>query len=178
MENKSLMKMAVQDIARLEELLIEHGGEITEEIESALAIKEIHFPHKIDSYSFVLDRFDSLSTFYKEKAEFYLRMSRAAKTVVDQCKLNLRIAMEALHTDELIGNDFRFKLQRSTPAVVVDDEALVENLYKKEKIEIVIDKKRICEDLKMGVPVVGARLEQTYSLRKYANTPKKKVSGE
>lgn len=171
MENKPLVKMAVQDIARLEELLIEHDGEVTEEIESALAIKEVHFPHKVDSYGFILDRFDALSSFYNEKAEFYLRMSRAAKTVVDQCKLNLRIAMNALHTDELTGNDIKFKLQRSNPSVVVDDEALIENIYKKEKIEVLIDKKKIGEDLKLGVPVPGAHLEESYSLRKYANTP-------
>ncbi len=155
--------------SNIENMLVESQGEITSEIEAALAIKDINLPAKVDSYGFVMDRMASVADFYKQKAKFFERLAKAADSVVERCEDNLKASMQTLRVDEILGNDIRFKLQKSNPSVVINNEDLVDKIYKNEKITVSIDKKRIAEDLKIGVPVAGAHLEQGFSLRKSAN---------
>lgn len=171
-DEKSLRELVVTSSA-IEEMIIQSGGELTPEIEAALAVQDIRLPAKIDGYSMVMDRMDSIAQFYETRASVFLRLSAAAKSVQRKCKDNLKFAMEQLGTDELVGNDVKFKLQKSPPAVIVDDETKVADAYKVVKTTTSIDKKKIAEDLKLGVPVDGARLEQGTSLRVYANNPVK-----
>ena len=53
---------------------------------------------------------------------------------------------------------------RKNPPVVVLDESLIPNEYKKEVVEIKFDKKAILADLKEGVVVEGAVLKNSTSL--------------
>lgn len=169
----------VDQAAELEKQLLMSGGEITPEIEALLEAKEIHLPHKVDNYAGIMDRMDTVASFYKAKAEMYLRMAKAATNVSDRCSYNLKTAMQAIGSDEITGVDMRFKLVNSNPACVVEDEALIDASYKIIETITKLDKKRIVEDLKLGVPVAGAKLERGQSLRCYPVSPvkKKAVSG-
>jgi hypothetical protein len=122
-----------------------------------------------------MERMESISEFYKKRADDYLRLSKAASRLVDYCKDNLKYAMQELDTNELVGNDFYFKLSKTNPKCVIDDEAKIDMVYKREIKEIVVDKKAILEDLKQGLPVVGAKLEESFSLRAYIKSPNKKA---
>lgn len=172
--SKSLVNL-VSHASELETALVESGGEITPEIESLLEIKDVHLPDKIDGYAMFLDRMELVEAFYKAKAEAYLRLAKAASNVIDRCESNLKFAMNATHQDELIGNDFRYKLVKSNPAVIVEEESKLDESYKITEVVTKIDKKKIAEDLKLGVPVEGARLEQSHSLRRYANAPGRRL---
>lgn len=183
MSDSKSLKQLVDSTSQLENLLIESDGEITPEIEALLVINpEMHvqLPAKVDSYALFMDRMDMVSEFYKSKAQDYLKLSKSAESVIERCKANLKFAMESLHTDELKGFDVRFKLVASQPKVIIDDESKIDQTYKKEVIEISIDKKQIAKDLKDGAPVEGAHLEPSFSLRTFANSPaaQKKVSSK
>lgn len=174
-ENKSLISL-VHQAANLEELLIESGGEMTPEIEILLETKEINLPEKVDNYDLMIDRMDMIEKFYKEKADFYLRLAGSAAGLAKRCKDNLKLAMQTLGMQEISGFDIKFKLIPSNPSCVVDDEGVVDGSYKITETITRIDKKRIAEDLKLGVPVSGAHLERGVSLRKYANSAASKKS--
>lgn len=165
-DQKSLREL-VSISTSIETALIENGGELTPEIEAALAVKDMQLPEKVDGYSLVMDRMASVADFYAQKAELFLRLSKAAESVIEKCKDNLKFAMTELKVDELQGHDFKFKLQNSAPAVIIEDESKISESYK--VIKTTIDKKKIGEDLKLGVPVEGARLERGQYVRQYAN---------
>ena len=169
MDSKSL-RTIVSETAQLETMLIESNGEITPEIEAALSVKEINLPQKVDNYSMVIDRMESVSKFYYEKAKIFMQMSKSAESVSERCKANMKFAMQELKVTELVGNDIKFKLVKSNPAVVINDENEVDGSYKITKTTTSVDKKRIADDLKLGIPVKGAELQQNQSLRVYANT--------
>jgi len=168
----------VIETSQLEQMLINAEGEITEEIQQALVIKDTHLPAKIDAYHFVLERMDHLQAFYRQKAEFFLKLAQAADRVTEALETNIKISMELAHTDELVGIDHRFKLQKSPPRVAIDDEDLVDDAYKITKVTTTIDKKAIADDIKKGCPVPGAHLEQGHSLRKFANSPARRKVAE
>lgn len=176
MSTKSLMTL-VSESAALEAALIQSNGEVTPEIEALLAVKDLHLPEKVDNYALIIDRMDVVSAFYKAKAEEFLRLAKAASNVVDRCEDNLKVAMESMHTDEIQGHDVKYRLVQSNPKCVITDEAAVDAGYKVTETITTIDKKRLIEDLKMG-PVGGAKLERGMSLRRYLNTPNKKVSSK
>lgn len=165
-ESKSLREI-VNITSNIENMLIEANGEITEEIEQLLAIKDVQLPQKVDSYSLITDRFEKIEEYYKIKAAEFMAISKAASKVQDRLKEGLKLAMKDMGITELNGIDYRFKLSASNPKVVIDDESQIEDAYcafvKKP------ESKRIAEDLKLGLPVKGAHLEPSYSLRKYLN---------
>lgn len=172
--SKSLVALAEQ-AAALETALVESGGELTPELEAMLAELDVKLPEKVDNYSMILDRMSMLSDFYIERAERLLKMSKAATLLKERLKDNIKIAMEKLGETEIQGVETKFKLVQSNPSVVIENEELIDAAYKVQEIKIKVEKKRIAEDLKLGVDVRGARLERTTSLREYANTPNRKA---
>lgn len=175
MVNKSLVTL-VDETAKLESALIESNGEVTEEIEKMLEIKDIQLPEKVDNYALMIDRMDMLATFYKQKADVFIKLNKLANQVADRCHTNLKNAMLKMETTELNGFDIRYKLVNSNHACVIDDESKLDGAYKISEVVTKVDKKRLVEDLKLGVPVEGAHLEQGQSLRKYVNGPTRKAT--
>lgn len=173
MTNKSLITL-VSESNDLERMLIESGGELTPEIEAMLQVKGAQLPDKVDAYHFTKDRFATLETYYKERANFYYNIAKQCGAVQDRLVENLKYAMNELHTDELVGHDVKFKLSKSKAKLVIDDPEMVPVAYKTEVITTQIEKEKLRADLEIG-EVAGAHLEPSFSLRTYANTPNKKT---
>lgn len=176
--NKTLMAL-VAETAEIETVLISGGGELTPELEARLAVVDVQLPEKIDGYAAIMDRMGYLASYYTDRAEALLVLSNAAKNVIRRLEANIKLALETSGESEFLGNDFRFKLQASPGSVVIDSEDAVEGAYKVTETITKIDKKRVAEDLKAGVPVKGAHLERGTHIRRYNNTPgrsKKAVS--
>lgn len=167
MEKKSLVSI-VRDVATLETMLIEAGGEMTPEIEAMLTVKEVNLPEKIDNYEAMLDRLEAIEALYKERAKMFSAAAKSLANAQDTLKERLKIAMKELGVTELLGHDIRFKLSVSKPKLVILDEKLIPKEYKIQVITDEVQKDRLSEDLKIG-SVPGAILEETYSLRKYVN---------
>lgn len=174
MSDMKSLRVLVNEVSEIENALLDNGGEITPEIEAMLSVKDIQLPQKVDNYALVIQRMDSLESFYKDRAKVFLAMAKAASSITDRCKFNLKSAMEELAVDELLGNDIKFKLVNSNPACVIEDESKIDGAYKIIETVIKTDNRRIIEDLKLGVPVAGARLERGRSLRQYPNSPNSK----
>lgn len=172
-DSKSLVRLA-EESAKIEIALAESGGELTPEIEAALAVLDLKLPAKIDGYAFFLERMAQVACHYDERVKAYERMSKSANAVIKRLEDNIKYAMESTKTDEIKGVDVRFKLSPTAGKVVIENEELIDPAYTVIEQVRKIEKKRIGEDLKAGVPVKGARLEVGTSLRRYANTPGRK----
>ena len=168
---KSLINI-VNDCALIEKALIESGGEITPEIELMMAIKDIQLPEKVDSYAAIMERFDNVSEFYNMKAKAFFKMYQATAKISEGCSDRIKFAMVEMKLTELHGHDVRFKLSDTAGAVEIVNETLIPSEYKTIVQNTVTDKKRIAEDLKLGIPVNGCELKINKSLRKYLNKSK------
>ena len=164
----------VLQVNNLERALIESDGIISPEVEQMLAVRELDLPEKVDGYAFIIDRLESMEDFYKQRAEMFLKASRTLQNSKESLKERLKFAMQELGTNELFGNDVRFKGAHTKGSLVIEDKDAVPVEYKTEVVTTEIDKKKIKADLDSGKEVPGARIEPGYSLRCYTNTNVKK----
>lgn len=168
----SLVKI-VNEVALIEQKLIESEGQVTPEIEALLLVNAELLPDKIDSYSHIMERFEAISDYYENRSLFFAKAASRCEQAKERLKENIKLAMKTLNVDELSGQDVRFKLQPVKSRVVIEDDSLIPKDYKKEVIKYEIKKERLRGDLEIG-PVPGAKLEKSYSLKTYAATPAKK----
>jgi hypothetical protein len=159
----------VAQASKIEEMLAENSGQITEEIEQALAVVDLHLPVKVDNYRMTIDRFKKIGEFYAEKAAELTKIADGARAVVARVESNMLNAIKTLGVKEICGNAFKFTLVDNNPALVIEDENLIPGAFITIKTEevttVTIDKKRITEELKMGAPVPGAILTRGQRLK-------------
>ena len=169
--NKNL-SMIVSETNALTEILIKNGGELTEELETMLGCIELELAVKIDGYNAIMDRVEMEAQYWKEKSEQFIKISRACKKVKSRLNENIKKAMLEMDITEALGIDWRFKLSKTKPKLIIDDEDIPAK-YCKEVVSFVADKEMIRQDLVEGATVTGARLEQGFSLRTYCNKKEK-----
>ena len=160
------LKSIRSDIIALEELLLENNGEVNETLETWLQINEKNLAVKIDAYVYFLDQLEQGAAFFKSKSEEALQAKKQYEAMIERMKNNIKFTMQELNTDELRGNEYRYKLSRSKPKVEVNEEQIPAS-YLKEKITYSADKDLIKQDLDKGIEIEGARLIENYSLRSY-----------
>lgn len=155
--------------------LVESNGEITDQMIEGLAIVEQGLPAKVDSYKFVIDDMQSEVDKWKAKAEEFLKVSKGYELFIKRLKENIRIACISMDKIELIGNTYRWKLQTSNPALIIEDERLIPQKYKTIIQATEIDKKQLIADLKAlkkDETIPGCKLETSNHVRSYPNNKK------
>lgn len=133
--------------------------------EDLITIEELSLQaaDKIDAYGFVMERLETLAASYKERADKMNQIVRRLEGHQDHLRLQLRDAMEVLGVDEIQGNERRFKLQKSKPAVVLVEPGLVPDKFWKTEIVKSLDKDAV---LKAG-QVPGCEIKQSSHIREY-----------
>ncbi len=169
--SKSLVAMA-NDVAQVEQALINSEGAITPEIEALLSCKDLELPEKVDGYAYRHSRFAVMEAWYKEKAEEFLKIAKSYAKAQATLKENAKTAMELLGTDELKGNDWRLKVSKAKPSVKIENLDQIGGEYLISEMVTRVDKNKIAAALSDGHKVPGAELESNISLRVYANISK------
>jgi hypothetical protein len=164
--------VALQQADRLEQMLIDSGGEITPEIESELAVNPKTIGELVDIRYLSLERMAASAEFFKAKADQFSKIAKSLDSSQDYLLANLKEYMLQNGKTELKGTDYQFKISNMAPKVAITDEATVPAAYKTQKVVESIDKKKIADDLKLGIPVDGCVLQEVYSLRKSINKGK------
>lgn len=159
---------SIKDSQSLELAIIENGGELTPELETALTAISLDVAESVDRTHFALDRIENAAGYWKAKAAEYKKISDSLETAHDRLKGYIKGVMVESGKTDLTGVEVRYRLSRAKPKVVID-EAKLAPAYFKEKITLVPEKERIKQDLELGVPVDGARLEESFTLRAYPN---------
>lgn len=164
------LKGITQDILALESLLLEAEGDLTNPaLEEWMTINEENMAGKIDAYKHMMDHMEAGIEYFKQKAIEAVQARKIYENQIERMKERLRFTMTELTTSELIGTDYRFKLSKTKPKVIITDDQKIPVCYLTEKLEYTPNKEAIKIAIEKGEIIQGAHLEENYSLKPYFN---------
>ena len=166
MVSRSLIHLT-SEIAALERALLENGGELPADLEAHFDLASGDLREKVDRYRHIIDAFGARADYFAELEKQARDAKKVFENQAERLKANLRRAIEATGQDELLGNDWRYKLTRGKEKLVTTND--LPDTFKKEKVTLEPDKDQIISALEMGFEVPGAALVETTSLRCYVN---------
>lgn len=156
----------------IKKALIEGMGEITEEMSAQLLEIEKQLPSKVDGYKYVIEDLQSEAELWKKRAETFNKVAESFSDYSQKMKDSILAACVAMEVTELKGNEFTWKVIASKPRVIIENEDIIPSGHK-EVVQIIKTRKdSILEDLKQGLEVPGAHLEQSNHVRVYPNVKK------
>ena len=147
-------------LAQLEET----GGEITPEIEQALAINEEQFVAKAEDYGHAILNLKGMAAAAKAEKERLAALQRFYENAQKRLTDALSNAMQVFGRDKVENATLRLSLRHST-ATEVDDLDQLPAEYKTTKVEVVADKTAIKKAIQQGEAVPGAHLVENVSLQ-------------
>lgn len=159
----------VAEYSLLKHQIVAAMGEITPEVEQALAVTESALKTKVDAYHYVDEMLEADAAFFKRKADAFSALAKRFANAQDRLRGNMKLAMQTLQLKEVKGKDYRWVLKRSAPKLVIDDASALPDECVIQVVETKPDKDRIKELLKEGHIVPGARLEEVDALQPYEN---------
>lgn len=147
-------------LAQLEEL----GGEITPELEQALAINEEQFVAKAEDYGHAILNLKGMAAAAKAEKERLAGLQKFYENAQKRITDALSTAMQVFGHDKVENATMRLSL-RHTTATEVDDLDQLPAEYKTTKVEVVADKTAIKKAIQSGEDVPGAHLVENVSLQ-------------
>ena len=147
-------------LAQLEEL----GGEITPELEQALAITEGQFAAKAEDYGHAILNLNGMAAAAKAEKERLAALQKFYENAQKRLTDALAAAMQVFGHDKVENATMRLSL-RHTTATEVDDIDQLPSEYKTTKVEVVADKTAIKKAIQSGEAVPGAHLVENVSLQ-------------
>ena len=147
-------------LAQLEET----GGEITPEIEQALAINEEQFVAKAEDYGHAILNLKGMTAAAKAEKERLAALQKFYENAQKRLTDALSNAMQVFGHDKVENATMRLSL-RHTTATEVDDLDALPAEYKTTKVEVVADKTAIKKAIQQGEAVPGAHLVENVSLQ-------------
>ena len=157
----NLFQMTEEQL-RLNALLEENGGELTPEIEEALAINENNFITKSENYAKAINHYKAMVDAVDAETKRLAGIKKTCNNIVERMKDRLADAMQAFDKEKVDVGTFKLSL-RSSESVVIDDELAIPDNCK--VIEVKVSKTAIKEQIKQGIEVPGAHIETNKSLQ-------------
>lgn len=147
-------------LAQLEEL----GGEITPELEQALAINEEQFVAKAEDYGHAILNLKGMAAAAKAEKERLAALQKFYENTQKRLTDALSNAMQVFGHEKVENATMRLSLRHST-ATEVDDLDQLPAEFKTTKVEVVADKTAIKKAIQEGEDVPGAHLVENVSLQ-------------
>lgn len=145
----------------LEELLIETGGELTPELEEALAINQENFLVKAENYGYSILRIRAYIAAIEEQEKRLAAQKKVCKNAIERMKDRLAGAMVEFGTKKVEQGTLRISLTKSQKAVIDDEAKLPADCI---IIKTEVSKADVKRHLAAGEEI-GAHLEDTYSIK-------------
>ena len=161
MSNISLYNISA-DFLNIISQLEDNGGELTPELEEALAINEANLVTKVEAYLEVIAKYKALAAEAAEREKQYAAYKRIATNVERSMRERLAYALERMGRDKVEIGMRKVSFLSST-AVNITDEASIPASY--VRVETKIDKESLKRDLKAGLVIEGAELVTNKSLQ-------------
>lgn len=162
-ETKSLSTM-VFEMKSLAQILVEKGGEITQELENKINSLTLETAEKVDQTVWVIKNFEDAEKRLKEEKIAFDKAMKIASNAIDSIKFRIKDIMKTSELTEIEGKTKSFKLSNSKPSLIIDETKLNDD-YFIEVVSHVPNKDKIKADLELGITVDGAYLQDTKSLR-------------
>ena len=152
------------DLLALLDTLAENGGEITPEIEQALAITEEQFVTKAEDYGHAILNLKAMAAAAKAEKDRLASLEKFYKNAAERIQAALVNAMDVLDHPKVESPSMRLFLRR-TKATEIDDVTLIPADLKTVKVEEVPDKAAIKAAILEGREVPGARVVENITLQ-------------
>lgn len=161
--NKSLYHIAT-DYLQIADELIDNGGELTKEIETALVINKEELQVKAANYALIIKEIDGKADVIDNEIKRLTALKKSYSTASDRLKERIKAAMELYGIEKIESELIRLSF-RESESVEIEDENLIPELYKETVETVKISKTDIKEVLKAGQEVPGACLKQNKNLQ-------------
>jgi uncharacterized protein YacL (UPF0231 family) len=161
--NKNNLTFALQEADRLEQMLIESGGEITNEIEQALVVSEKSIGESVDREIQKIERIEHVADLYKKKADQFAMIAKTMSLFIERREQQIKEFMLATEKETLSGQEYEYFLAKPTVSTDIVDDLLVPDKF--IKVTRSPMKTEIKKALESGEEVPGARLIENRSLR-------------
>jgi hypothetical protein len=153
---------------RIEQLLMDSGGELTEEIEAELNQLQVSEPMQVETVVVALDRINADAKYWKERAQAIRNYASGLDTFVERAKDRVKRLLTEQGKDEAIGLHHRIRLSKCQQSVGIN-EAELPRAYMMQVTTWVPDREKIRADLELGVDITGAELVGGKAIRIYLN---------
>ena len=145
-------------------LIEEGGGELTPELEQALAITEGQFAAKAEDYGHAILNLRAMAVAAKAEKDRLATLQKFYENAQKRLTDAIVAAMQAFDRPKVENGSMRLSL-RHTTSTEVDDLDQLPQFYKTTKVEMVADKTAIKKAIQDGIEVPGAHLVDNVSLQ-------------
>lgn len=152
-----------QEYLSITDQLIESGGELSPEIEQALAINKAEIENKARNYGYVVKSLENDVDAIDEEIKRLQALKTARNKTIDVLKTTVKNAMQLYGIEEIKTSTLKLSFRKSESVEVNQD--IISESYCNKKIVLTPDKARIKEAIKNGVCVTGANIIINYNLQ-------------
>lgn len=147
--------------------LIEAGGEVTPELEQALAINKENLQVKSAKYAYVTKSLNDEVDLIDKEIERLTELKNKRIKGIEVLKDRVKTAMDLYGIKKIESNNIKLMLVRTKPVVVIENENDIPKKFKPKKTVITypVDKKAIKEAIDAGLKVKGAVLKENETLQ-------------
>lgn len=146
-----------KDFLALQNTLIESGGELTPELETALQINSNELTTKGQGYGYIIKSLEYEVDVIDQEIKRLQQLKKVRDNAIERLKTTLKIAMELTETNEIKTPTLKINFRKSE-SVEVADVNLLDSEFVKTKVTKEADKIAIKEAIKSGLNVQGAVL--------------------
>jgi len=152
-----------QNYLTLSSQIIEAGGELTPEIEIALAINKEQLQAKGINYGYVIKSLESDVTAIDEEIKRLNAIKSSRNKTTELLKSTIKNAMQLYGIEELKTPTLKINFRKSESVEV--DDTILNDLYCNFKTVRTPDKAKIKEAIKTGAQIEGAVLNINFNLQ-------------
>ena len=145
-------------------LIEEGGGELTPDLEQALAINEEQFVQKAEDYGHAILNLKAMAAAAKAEKDRLANLQKFYENACKRLENALTQAMQVFDRPKVENGSMRLSLRHNEATEVDDLEALPAE-FKVTKVEQVADKTAIKKAIQGGQDVPGAHLVENVSLQ-------------
>lgn len=144
--------------------LIDNGGELNDELQTAIEITQKELYRKTESYSYAIKEIDGEISIIKEEIERLQGLINSRDKAIKRMKDVILNAMETFEIDKIETPLIKISI-RESEAVEVINEAQIPDIYFAEKTTKTLSKTMIKEAIKSGASIDGAIIKINKSLQ-------------
>lgn len=153
-----------KEFHNLTEILLESGGEITPEIESALEINKNDLEHKAQNYAFIIKSLIGDCEIIDSEIERLKALKASRIKAQEYLKQKISAAMDLFEITKIESPLIKLSF-RSSESIEIIDESLLSHEFMSAKTTITPNKTTIKEAIKSGKIISGAILKTNKNLQ-------------
>lgn len=141
----------------------ENADEVTEEMQEMADNLNVEIEEKCDNYGKMIRNLEADVEAFKNQEKIFNEKRKSAENKVKWLKQNLQASMELQGRKKVKTDLFNFNIQKNAPSLEITDEKNIDDSY--YRIERILNKRELLNDIKERLIVDGVELKQTESLR-------------